>query len=94
MISLQPTELFRQDEALARIWRDEVRQRSFHEASTYSLAKMALDGATADQLAGAKKFLQIFMNCAEPVEAINVASAPRLNYDVARQVAERNTKKE
>jgi len=93
MISIQPTELFRQDEALSRTWRDEVRQRNFHEASTYSLAKMALDGASAEQLAGAKKFLQIFMNCAEPVEAINVASPTRLNYDVEKQVAERNLKK-
>jgi hypothetical protein len=93
MISLSPSELFKNDEALSRAWRDEVRQRSFHEAAAYSLAKMALDGASAEQLAGAKKFLQIFMNCAEPVEAINVASAPRLNYDVEKQVAERNLKK-
>ncbi len=94
MISLAPTELFRQDEALSRIWRDEVRQRAFHEAGTYSLAKLALDGATAEQLLGAKKFLQVFMNCAEPVEAINVASPPRLDYDIERKIAERHAKKE
>lgn len=94
MLNLQPTELFKQDEALSRIWRDEVRQRNFHEASAYSLAKMALDGASAEQLAGAKKFLQIFMNCAEPVEAINVASPPRLDYNVEAKVAARNSKKD
>ncbi len=94
MISLSPTELLRQDEALSRTWRDEVRQRAFHEAATYSLAKMALDGVSAEQLAGAKKFLQIFMNCAEPIEAINVASPPRLDYDVEAKVAARNAKKD
>jgi len=94
MISLQATELFRQDEALSRTWRDEVRQKMFHEAAVFSLAKMAMDGANADQLAGAKKFLQIFMNCAEPVEAISVTSPPRLDYDVERKIAERNMKKD
>jgi len=94
MLALQPTELFRQDEALARTWRDEVRQRNFHEAAAYSFAKMALDGATAEQLAGAKKFLQTFMNCAEPVEAINVSRPPQLDYNVEAKVAARNAKKD
>ncbi len=94
MISLSPTELLRQDEALSRTWRDETRQRAFHEAATYSIAKMALDGASTEQLAGAKKFLQIFMNCAEPIEAINVASPPRLDWDVESKVAARNNKKD
>jgi hypothetical protein len=94
MISLQPTELFKQDEALARSWRDEVRKRAFHEAATYSLAKLAMDGATTEQLAGAKKFLQIFMNAAEPVEAISVATPARLDYDVEAKVAARHAKKD
>ncbi len=94
MISLQPTELFADDKALSSPWRDEVRKRSFHEAAVYSLAKLALGGATAEQLAGAREFLRIFMNCAEPQEAIHVASPPRLDYDVERRVAERHAKKE
>jgi hypothetical protein len=93
MISLQPTELFKQDEALARSWRDEVRKRAFHEAATYTLAKIALDGASTEQLAGAKKFLQTFMNCAEPVEAISVARPPTLDYEVEAKVAARNSVK-
>ncbi len=94
MISLKPAELFSQDEAFARTWRDEVRKRTFHEAAAYSLAKMAMDGATTEQLAGAKKFLQIFMNCAEPVEAISVATPARLDYDVEAKVAARHAKKD
>lgn len=94
MISLSPTELFADDKTLASPWRDEVRKRAFHEAAVYSLAKMALGGATADQLAGAKEFLRVFMNCAEPVEAINVSRPARLDYEVERRVAERNNKKD
>jgi hypothetical protein len=94
MISLSPSTLFKDDASLSQPWRDEVRKRTFHEAAAYSLAKLALDGATTEQLAGAKRFLQIFMNCAEPVEAVSVAAAARLDYDVERRVAERNMKKD
>mgnify|MGYP001617765252 CR=1 FL=1 len=94
MIALSPTDLFTDDKDLSSPWRSEVRKRAFHEAAVYSLAKMALGGATAEQLAGAKTFLGIFMNCAEPHEAISVASAPRLDYDVEAKVAARNVKKE
>lgn len=94
MIALQPTDLFADDTELARPWRDEVRKRAFHEAAVYSLAKMALGGATAEQLAGAKEFLRVFMNCAEPAEAISVAAVPRLDYNVEAKVAARNAKKD
>lgn len=90
MLTLQPTELFADDKALSAPWRDEVRKRAFHEAAVYALAKLALDGASSEQLAGAKAFLRVFMNCAEPAEAISLTQTPRLDYNVEAKVAARN----
>ena len=94
MIQFAPVDLFREQPEFAKQWRDEARQKMFHEAATHCLAKMALDGATADHLTGAKTFLKLFLNCAEPVEAISVASPARLDYNVEEKVAARNAKKE
>lgn len=55
---------------------------------------MAWQGATTEELKGAKTFLTKFLNLAERVEAISVAAPARLDYDVERRVSERHLKKE
>ena len=94
MISFAPVDLFRDNSDLSSPRKDEARQRMFHEAATHALAKLAWDGATADEMAGAKKFLVLLLNCAETPEAISVASPPRLNYNVEAEIAARRMKKE
>ena len=94
MIAFTPTDLFRDNPDFSQQWKDEARQRMFHEAATHCLAKMALDGASAEQLSGAKRFLVLLLNCAERPEAISVATPPRLNYNVEAEVAARHAKKE
>jgi len=88
-----PIDLFKDNETLAVPWKDEVRQKMFHEAATHVLAKLAWDGASTEELAGAKKFLTAILNAAEKVEAVPIAAPARLNYDVEREVANRNLKK-
>lgn len=95
MIQFSPIDLFRDKDEFSAPWKDEARQRLFHEAATHALAKMALDGATAEEMAGVKKFLVLLLNCAEKPEAISVATPPRLDYDVESKIAAaRNLKKD
>jgi len=94
MIEFASLDLFKDDANLASPWKDLARQKLVHEAIAHVLARMAWDGATAEQLAGARKFVTHFLNCAEVQEAISVSRVPRLDYDVERKVADRNNKKE
>ena len=93
MIEFAALDLFKDNPDLAQPWKDIARQKVFHEAVVHCLARMSWDGASAEQLAGARKFITHFLNCAEAVEAISVSRVPRLDYDVEAKVAARNAVK-
>jgi hypothetical protein len=94
MVEFASLNLFQKDAELSTPWKDIARQRLVHEAVAHTLARMAWDGATAEQLLGARKFVTHFLNCGEVQEAISVASVPRLNYNVEEQIAASRNKKD
>lgn len=94
MVEFSSLNLFQKDPDLSTPWKDVARQKLVHEVIAHVLARMAWDGATADELIGARKFVTHFLNCGEVQEAISMTSMPRLDYDVESRIAARNMKKD
>jgi hypothetical protein len=70
MLSLSPIAHFqntRKEDAMALA--NAVRTSWMTSALTYSMASMALSGATKEELIGARQFMGIMMNLAEPIPA-------------------------
>lgn len=69
MISLDPKGHFQQSDPKERSVISSLSyDRTIHKAFAYSLAEMALAGATEAELKGATKFITTFLNLAESPE--------------------------
>ncbi len=54
-----------------------VRERWMAVSLTHAIASMSIGGATKEELIGARKFVEIFLNLAEPVKAAPMGLPPK-----------------